>query len=44
MFDLIVLWVIPNGAWIVGSSYMIYVLGKEILESMGAGDNEKKTW
>lgn len=31
------LWIIPNGAWIVLPSYMVYVLGKEILESMIGG-------
>lgn len=40
-FNLIVLWVIPNGAWIALPSYMIYVLGKEMLESMAG--NGKKT-
>lgn len=41
LFNLIVLWVIPNGAWIVLPGYMIYVLGKEILESMSAGGSKK---
>jgi len=42
LYDLIVLWIIPNGLWIVLPSYMIYVLGKDILESMGAGGNAKR--
>ena len=39
------LWIIPNGAWIVLPSYMIYVFGKEILGAMhiaGRGGLEKE--
>jgi hypothetical protein len=43
LFNIIMLWIIPNGAWIVMPGYMIYVLGKEILESMSATGNGKKT-
>ncbi|KAF3343665.1 hypothetical protein VdG2_07723 [Verticillium dahliae VDG2] len=32
--DLIFLWIIPNGAWLVGSSYMILSLGGEILDGL----------
>ncbi|TLS24613.1 hypothetical protein PpBr36_08886 [Pyricularia pennisetigena] len=32
--DLIVLWIIPNGAWLVFPSYLIYSYGREILDSM----------
>lgn len=28
------LWVVPNGAWIVGSAYMCWVLGEEIVTGM----------
>lgn len=28
------LWIIPNGAWIILPSYMIWVLGREILDGM----------
>lgn len=42
LFNLIVLWIIPNGAWIVLPSYMIYVLGKEILDLMGGNGSGKK--
>ncbi|RDA92063.1 hypothetical protein CP533_0980 [Ophiocordyceps camponoti-saundersi (nom. inval.)] len=34
MLDLIYLWIIPNGAWLVGSSYMIWKLGGEILDGL----------
>ncbi|KAJ5042738.1 uncharacterized protein L3040_004135 [Drepanopeziza brunnea f. sp. 'multigermtubi'] len=32
--DLIFLWVIPNGAWLVLPSYMIYVTGSEIVQGL----------
>ncbi|KAH7037710.1 uncharacterized protein B0I36DRAFT_69961 [Microdochium trichocladiopsis] len=32
--DLIVLWIIPNGAWLVAPTYLIYVLGQEIVEGL----------
>jgi hypothetical protein len=32
--SLIVLWIIPNGAWLVVPSYMIYVYGKEIISAL----------
>ncbi|KAI1629491.1 hypothetical protein EDD37DRAFT_53904 [Exophiala viscosa] len=41
LYPLIVLWIIPNGAWIVASSYMIYVFGKDILESM-SGERQQE--
>ncbi|RCI15378.1 hypothetical protein L249_6564 [Ophiocordyceps polyrhachis-furcata BCC 54312] len=34
LLDLIFLWIIPNGAWLVGSSYMIWKLGGEILDGL----------
>ncbi|KAG4029087.1 hypothetical protein MFRU_017g00250 [Monilinia fructicola] len=32
--DLVFLWIIPNGAWIVVPSYIIYVTGSEILQGL----------
>ncbi|KAH8793001.1 hypothetical protein F5882DRAFT_399177 [Hyaloscypha sp. PMI_1271] len=32
--DLLFLWIIPNGAWIVLPTYMIYVSGSEILQGL----------
>ncbi|KAK8082361.1 hypothetical protein PG996_001142 [Apiospora saccharicola] len=34
--DLIPLWIIPNGAWLIFPSYMIYVMGNEIVEGLTA--------
>ncbi|KAM0279360.1 hypothetical protein ACHAQH_004625 [Verticillium albo-atrum] len=39
--DLIFLWIIPNGAWLVGSTYMIFSLGGEILD--GLAPSAKRT-
>ncbi|KEF60167.1 uncharacterized protein A1O9_05017 [Exophiala aquamarina CBS 119918] len=39
LFDLVTVWIIPNGAWIVVPSYMLYVFGQEILGSMSASDS-----
>ncbi|TPX13850.1 uncharacterized protein E0L32_005794 [Thyridium curvatum] len=36
MYSLIVLWIIPNGAWIVFSAYMIYKFGGEIVAVLTA--------
>ncbi|KAK3504785.1 hypothetical protein B0T13DRAFT_507375 [Neurospora crassa] len=33
-FDLILLWIIPNGAWLVFPSVMIYTLGSEIIDGL----------
>jgi len=43
--SLLFLWIIPNGAWLVAPSYMIYVFGAEILQGleMAAGLPQKKT-
>jgi len=35
--DLIFLWIIPNGAWLVLPSYMIYLTGSEILQGLTIG-------
>jgi hypothetical protein len=32
--DLILLWIIPNGLWLVFPAYMIYVLGLEIVDGL----------
>ncbi|PKS10365.1 hypothetical protein jhhlp_002116, partial [Lomentospora prolificans] len=33
LINLIFLWIIPNGAWLVGPTYMIYVMGADILDA-----------
>lgn len=33
-WDLILLWIIPNGAWLVVPSYIIYQLGSEIIDAI----------
>ncbi|KAK3950788.1 hypothetical protein QBC32DRAFT_216516 [Pseudoneurospora amorphoporcata] len=33
-FDLILLWIIPNGAWLVFPSVMIFTLGSEIIDGL----------
>ncbi|KAH6654603.1 hypothetical protein BKA67DRAFT_658889 [Truncatella angustata] len=42
--DLITLWIIPNGAWLVLPTYIIYVIGGEIIDGLAAastGTNSK---
>ncbi|KAI1467062.1 uncharacterized protein F4812DRAFT_459913 [Daldinia caldariorum] len=34
--DLILLWIIPNGLWLVFPSYLVYVMGEEIIEGLSA--------
>jgi len=34
MRELIFLWIIPNGAWLVGPTYLIYELSQEIVEGL----------
>ncbi|CEJ82092.1 hypothetical protein VHEMI02181 [[Torrubiella] hemipterigena] len=34
LLSLIFLWIIPNGAWLVGSTYMIVSLGQEIVDGL----------
>jgi hypothetical protein len=41
-FNLILLWMLPNGAWLILPGYMIYVLGVEILEAMDAAAMNKE--
>ncbi|KAK2604588.1 hypothetical protein N8I77_007503 [Diaporthe amygdali] len=33
-WDLILLWIIPNGAWLIVPSYMIYQLGSELFDAV----------
>ncbi|SLM35542.1 hypothetical protein LPUS_04848 [Lasallia pustulata] len=39
---LLFLWIIPNGAWLVFPSYMIYVFGQEILQGLEIASGEFK--
>jgi len=40
--DLLFLWIIPNGAWLVGSTWMIFEMGSQILEGLEiAGEHTK---
>ncbi|KAI1799539.1 hypothetical protein F4811DRAFT_93480 [Daldinia bambusicola] len=34
--DLILLWIIPNGLWLIFPAYIIYVMGGEIIEGLSA--------
>ncbi|RYP92273.1 hypothetical protein DL770_001586 [Monosporascus sp. CRB-9-2] len=38
--DLVFLWIIPNGGWLVFPAYMIYVMGGEIVEGLTAASAE----
>ncbi|KAG8414590.1 hypothetical protein J3459_014250 [Metarhizium acridum] len=40
--DLVFLWIIPNGAWLIGSSYMAWSIGAEILDGLEAASHSKK--
>ncbi|KAM3428863.1 hypothetical protein NHJ13734_008424 [Beauveria thailandica] len=42
LFSLIFLWIIPNGAWLVGSTWMIYSLGGDILRGIEAASHVKE--
>ncbi|KAG5967027.1 hypothetical protein E4U58_002332 [Claviceps cyperi] len=33
-FDLLLMWILPNGAWLVGPAYMIWSMGTEILDKL----------
>jgi len=33
-FNLFLLWIVPNGLWLVFPTYMIYVLGTEIVATL----------
>ncbi|KAK5288266.1 hypothetical protein LTR16_003481 [Cryomyces antarcticus] len=41
-FTLFFMWIIPNGAWLVLPSYMMYVFGQEILQGLEAAVGEPK--
>ncbi|KAI0405384.1 hypothetical protein F4802DRAFT_180337 [Xylaria palmicola] len=40
--DLILLWIIPNGAWLIGPTFMIYELGSEMVNNLAAGAGAKR--
>ncbi|KAI0455340.1 hypothetical protein F5B21DRAFT_194085 [Xylaria acuta] len=40
--DLILLWIIPNGAWLIGPTFMIYELGSEMVNNLTAGAGLKR--
>ncbi|KAI0199626.1 hypothetical protein F4808DRAFT_432314 [Astrocystis sublimbata] len=40
--DLIFLWIIPNGAWLIGPTYMLYELGSELVDNLAAGAGVKR--
>ncbi|RWA14520.1 hypothetical protein EKO27_g626 [Xylaria grammica] len=42
LLDLIFLWIIPNGAWLVGPTVMIYELGNELVNGLVAGPGVKR--
>jgi hypothetical protein len=33
-FELILLWIIPNGAWLIGPTYLIWDLGKSLVDGV----------
>ncbi|EXJ85575.1 hypothetical protein A1O1_05940 [Capronia coronata CBS 617.96] len=40
--NLLLLWVVPNGLWLIFPTYIIYVLGKELLENVEGIASEKE--
>ncbi|KAI5465371.1 hypothetical protein BGZ63DRAFT_399846 [Mariannaea sp. PMI_226] len=40
--DLITLWIIPNGPWIVVSAYMVWAFGKDILDGLDMASGHAK--
>jgi hypothetical protein len=42
LIDLVFLWIIPNGAWLVGSTYMIWSIGGEIVDGLASVGHAKK--
>ncbi|KAI0528011.1 hypothetical protein F5B22DRAFT_640987 [Xylaria bambusicola] len=42
MQDLVFLWIIPNGAWLVAPTVMIYELGGELVDHLAAGAGPKR--
>ncbi|KAK1977751.1 hypothetical protein LZ30DRAFT_600637 [Colletotrichum cereale] len=43
MADIISMWIIPNGAWLVGSGYMVLSLGGEIVDGLALASKTTKT-
>ncbi|WYZ40802.1 hypothetical protein EsH8_IV_001143 [Colletotrichum jinshuiense] len=41
--DLLFLWIIPNGAWILGSGYMVVSMGSEIIDGLALASKTTKT-
>ncbi|KFZ08993.1 hypothetical protein V502_09008 [Pseudogymnoascus sp. VKM F-4520 (FW-2644)] len=41
--DLILLWIIPNGAWLVLPAYISYIMGSEILEGLAIAAGSAKS-
>ncbi|KAL6909101.1 hypothetical protein GGI43DRAFT_379916 [Trichoderma evansii] len=40
--DLILLWIIPNGAWLVGPTYMIWSIGGDLIDSLNSSSRSKR--
>ncbi|KAI0542195.1 hypothetical protein GGR58DRAFT_300218 [Xylaria digitata] len=40
--DLIFLWIIPNGAWLIGPTVMIHELGNELVNNLAGGAGVKR--
>ncbi|KAJ3562747.1 hypothetical protein NPX13_g8447 [Xylaria arbuscula] len=40
--DLIFLWIIPNGAWLIGPTVMIFEMGSELVDNLAAGTGSKR--
>ncbi|UKZ88620.1 uncharacterized protein TrAFT101_004369 [Trichoderma asperellum] len=40
--DLILLWIIPNGAWLVGPTYMIWSIGGDLINSLNSTSRSKR--
>ncbi|RFU74977.1 c6 transcription factor [Trichoderma arundinaceum] len=41
LMDLIFLWIIPNGAWLVGSAYMIWSIGGSLVSGLDPASRSK---
>ncbi|KAG8534118.1 uncharacterized protein KY384_000962 [Bacidia gigantensis] len=41
--DLVLLYILPNGAWLVGPSYLIYVFGRDILLGLAIASGDTKS-
>ncbi|KAL7313787.1 hypothetical protein PS15m_007479 [Mucor circinelloides] len=40
--DLIILWIIPNGLWIVVPAAIVYILGKDLFHRLNAADSKQE--